>query len=127
MGDLYDDTSLDFAGALATLRRWYWRFFLGMPALLLVFGPLIYAFEGKPKYSIARSILITIFIIGWLTCWFGSVLTGLKHAMLRCPKCGTRHKQWVWTLGWRCKGCGLSFDTPPAVDAEGPCKVDQFE
>jgi len=109
-------TWIDAARSYARLRRRYWRCLLGMPVLLVVFGPPIAAFERELNPCV-RGILLSSFIVAWCACWVGGVGTWFALIGFRCPRCGKRFIM-SWWSSWptnRCKHCGL--DLGPAAKA----------
>jgi hypothetical protein len=108
LGDVDVNTPADAARRYTNLRRSYWRFFLGGIALFAVLGTLLFAF-GPRLNPLIRSILAIPLILGFLTCWVGSIAAWFALVRFRCPRCGGRFIL-SWSSSWptaTCKHCGL--------------------
>ncbi len=110
MKDLDTAMLVEAAGSYLRLRRYYWRFFLGMPALLVVLGTPTFAFE-KELNSIVRGIALALIGVGWYACWLGALFTWLRLGRFRCPRCENRFMV-TWWIRWPtdcCMHCGLNL------------------
>lgn len=106
----FDDDRLDCAAeesderCYPSLRRWHWRFVLGLPAS---FG-LIFALDAlKERLPIVQSLLVVTQPVGGLIyfiSWFGLFYTVLTLRDFRCPRCGKRFAV-SWIGVWPCKTC----------------------
>jgi hypothetical protein len=136
MGDLDTSTYLDAARSYTRLRRLFWRFFLGMPALalLLYLGAIISAVRLArntivPGKNAIATVLTVLFVVAWLTSWLGSFVTGIALKRFRCPRCG-KHFTWAWWDSWpgnRCKHCDLDLGLSAIATAKPPVKADPWE
>ncbi len=77
MDDLDVKTWVEAARSYLRLRRRYWRCFLGMPALFVVVGLPIFAFEDELNPTV-HGILALLFGIAWCVCWVGCVVTWFR-------------------------------------------------
>jgi hypothetical protein len=136
MGELDTSTYLDAARSYTQLRRRYWRFFLGMPALalLLYLGAIISAVRLErnsivPGKNPIATVLTVLFVVAWLTSWLGSFATGIALKRFRCPRCGKRFTL-AWWGSWpgnRCKHCDLDLGPSAIAAAKPPVQVDPLE
>jgi hypothetical protein len=133
MVELDTSTFLDAARSYTRLRRFFWRFFLGMPALALLFffGAVLSAIRLErnpivPGHPVLKGILIALLVSAWLTSWLGSFAFGIALNRFRCPRCGKRFTR-AWWGSWpgnRCKHCDLDLGPSAIAAAKPPVKAD---
>jgi predicted RNA-binding Zn-ribbon protein involved in translation (DUF1610 family) len=108
LGDIDVKTQADAARRYTSLRRRYWRFFLGGLALFAALATPLFAF-GERLNPVARSMLAVPLILGFLTCCMGNLVAWSSLMRFRCPRCGERFIL-SWSSSWptaACKHCGL--------------------
>ena len=109
-------TWIEAARRYVRLRRRYWLCFLGEVVLVAVFGTPLFVFADQMN-SIARDILVSVLVVGFVACSVVTVITWFALVGFRCPRCGNQFMM-SWTNSWptnRCKHCGL--DLGPAAMA----------
>jgi len=123
MSDLDTKTRIEASRSYVRLRRRYWRYLLGMPALVVVFvvGAAMIAVFKHDREPYARGILNSLFAVAWCGCCVGGVVTWFKLIGFRCPQCGKRFIMSWWSSwpGNRCKHCELDLG-PSAMAAATP-------
>jgi hypothetical protein len=104
------DVLADASRQYGALRRRYWRFFLGIPVLLIMGC----ASSIPALNSVVRGLLIALLISGFLVCWTGGLFAWFSLGRFRCPRCGKRFMvRYWWTTNWptgTCIHCGLRLD-----------------
>jgi hypothetical protein len=108
LGDVDVNTWTAATRRYTSLRRRYWRFSLGMPALAAVLGTPLFVFDAQLN-PLARNLLAASLAVGFMTCWFGSLVTTIALMRFRCPACGGRFIV-TWYSTWpsaTCKHCDL--------------------
>ena len=108
MGDIDVKTQADAARRYTSLRRRYWRFFLGGIALFAVLGTPLLAFGSRLK-PLVQDMLAVPLVLGFLPCCIGGLVAWSALMRFRCPRCGERFilsSSSSWPTA-ACKHCGL--------------------
>ncbi len=107
--DVDSKTHAEASRRYFSLRRGYWRFFLG-----IVLFPVLYwaiAVIGLNDDPLVGGMLTFTPALGLLVCWLGMLVEWFRLIQFRCPRCGGRFVlSWlgVW-LGSACQHCDLEL------------------
>jgi hypothetical protein len=107
--DIDVSTLADAARRYTNLRRKYRRFRLYGIAFFAVLATLLLLAFGHRLNPLVSIVLAIPLVLGFLTCWVGTVVAGYALLLFRCPRCGKRFIL-TWYSGLpteACKHCYL--------------------
>jgi hypothetical protein len=109
MGDVDSNTLAEATHLYTSLRRRYWRFYIGGVAVFAALATLLFA--SGPHLAPLVDLLAFPLIVAFLSCCMVCLSTWSSLIRFHCPRCDERFIL-SWSSSWpraACKHCGLTL------------------